>query len=78
VLVILTLKLILKDLGEEINEMFRWISEVPEIGHLRKMQGNALLNQSGILSEGHAALKEHPLGRHKISNLHLGVLVSMR
>jgi len=58
--------------------MFRMISRVPEIAHLRKMQGNALLNQSSILSEGHAALKDQPLGQHKISNVHLGVLVSMR
>ncbi|RHN45713.1 hypothetical protein MtrunA17_Chr7g0234341 [Medicago truncatula] len=68
---------ILQDLGEEINEMFRWISGLPEIGHFRKMQGNSLLNESGIFSEGHAALKVQPLGCRKISNLHLGVLVSM-
>jgi len=48
-------------------------SGVPEIAHLRKMQGNELLNPSGILSEGHAALKDQPLGQHKLSNLHLGV-----
>lgn len=57
--------------------MFRWISGLPEIGHFRKMQGNSLLNQSGIFSEGHAALKVQPLGRRKISNLHLRVLVSI-